>query len=244
MPLLLSTWPFGMPANEAAIPILTKGGSAMDAAVEAATHTELSPDVNSVGRYSKPNAAGELQLDAAVMDGPTGRCGAVGALERVATATKVAREVMRDGRHVLLAGEGATQFALRHDFQPERLVDVKGLQWLQEHESGSNENTGHDTIGVIAIDAQGVLAAVCTTSGTGAKTPGRVGDSPIIGAGLYCDGMFGAAVATGHGEDILKVCASFLAVGADPDGCVSARGLPGSRFPYRRIRKARRGGGG
>ena len=127
-----------------------------------------------------------------------------------------------------LLAKAQRQFALRHGFQPERLVDVKGLQWLQEHESGRNENTGHDTIGVIAIDTQGVLAAVCTTSGTGAKTPGRVGDSPIIGAGLYCDGMFGAAVATGHGEDILKVCASFLVVeqirmGASPqEACQEA----------------------
>ena len=212
MPLLLSTWPFGMPANEAAIPILRKGGTAMDAVVEAATYTELSPDVNSVGRFSKPNAAGELQLDAAVMDAATGRCGAVGALEAIPTATRVAREVMRDGRHVFLAGAGATQFALQHGFTPERLVDARGLAWLEEHEAERCKDAGHDTIGVIAIDTHGALATACTTSGLGGKLPGRVGDSPMIGAGLYCDSEIGACVGTGHGEDILKVCASFLVV--------------------------------
>ncbi len=220
--LLLSTWKFGLPANEASIPILKNNGSAMDAVVEAATVTELSPDVQSVGKYSKPNAQGYLQLDAAVMDGTTGACGAVMAMEGIARATQVAREVLRDGRHVNLAGHGAAEFALQHGFQTERLVDERGLQWLEEHQkqqeqekaNGSPEgrDIGHDTIGILAIDSQGHIATACTTSGSGGKLPGRVGDSPIIGSGLYCDDASGGCVATGFGEDILKVCGSFLVV--------------------------------
>lgn len=215
MPLLLSTWPFGVPANEAAIPILERGDSALDAVVEAATQAEGSLETDTVGRYSKPNRLGALQLDAAVMDGATGGCGAVGALEGVFTATRVAREVMNDGRHVFLVGEGAIRFALKRGFKTERLVDTRGLEWLEKDEAEASKpkrDTGHDTIGIIAVDNAGDLAVACTTSGLGGKLPGRVGDSPIVGSGLYCDRTVGACVATGVGEDIMKVCASFLVV--------------------------------
>lgn len=215
-PILLATWPFGQKTNEAAIPILTGGGTALEAVIEAATFTELSPETETVGRFGNPNALGVVQLDAAVMDGTTGECGAVAALEDISTPAKVALAVMRDGRHVNIFGDGAKLFALQHGFKTERQISARGAAWLEKHEAETkptfDPNADHDTMGVIAKDHQGRLAAVCTTSGIGGKLPGRVGDSPIIGSGVYCDGDVGACVATGYGEDILKVCGSFLVV--------------------------------
>lgn len=211
-PLLLSTWRFGLPANEAGAKILLAEGTALDAAIATGAHAEADPTVNSVGYGGLPNSAGVVQLDAAVMDGKTGRAGAVGALEGIVHAVRVAEAVMRDGRHVFLVAEGAKQFALDHGFQEQDLLTEDAWKWFEGFRRTGIKGDFFDTIGVVALDAHGDLAAICTTSGLSGKLPGRVGDSPLIGAGLYADNEVGAASATGVGEDILKVCGSFLVV--------------------------------
>jgi isoaspartyl peptidase/L-asparaginase-like protein (Ntn-hydrolase superfamily) len=211
-PVLLSTWPFGLPANEAGAKILLAGGTALHAAIVAGAHAEADPTVNSVGYGGLPNSAGVVQLDAAVMDGKTGGAGAVGALEGIVHAVRVAEAVMRDGRHVFLVGEGAKRFALEHGFKEQDLLTEDAWKWYEEYRRTGQKKDFFDTIGVVALDTHGDLAAICTTSGLSGKLPGRVGDSPLIGAGLYADNDVGGAAATGVGEDILKVCGSFLVV--------------------------------
>lgn len=217
-PLLVSTWRFGLPANEAGAKILLAGGTALDAAIAAGAYAEADPTVNSVGYGGLPNSAGVVQLDAAVMDGKTGRAGAVGALEGIVHAVRVAEAVMHDGRHVFLVGEGAKRFALDHGFKEQDLLTEDAWKWYEEFRRTGVKRNFFDTIGVVALDRYGDLAAICTTSGLAGKLPGRVGDSPLIGAGLYADNEVGAAAATGVGEDILKVCGSFLVVEFMRDG--------------------------
>lgn len=211
-PLLLSTWRFGLPANEAGAKILLAGGTALEAAIAAGAQAEGDPTVNSVGYGGLPNSDGVVQLDAAVMDGKTGGAGAVGALEGIVHAVRVAEAVMRDGRHVFLVGEGAKRFALEHGLQEQDLLTEDAWKWYEQFRRTGIKGDFFDTIGAVALDKSGDLAAICTTSGLSGKLPGRVGDSPLIGAGLYADNEVGAAAATGVGEDILKVCGSFLVV--------------------------------
>jgi len=211
-PVLVATWSFGLAAVQVGSEILMDGGTAMAAAVAAASHTEADPEVDSVGYGGLPNSAGVVQLDAAVMDGRTGYAGAVGALEGIVHAVQVAEAVMRDGRHVFLVGPGAKRFALEHGFREQDLLTERSRNWFKEFQRTGVKKDFFDTIGVLALDMNGDLAAVCTTSGLAGKMPGRVGDSPIIGGGLYADNEAGAAAATGVGEDILKICGSFLVV--------------------------------
>ncbi|MFH1739075.1 MAG: N(4)-(beta-N-acetylglucosaminyl)-L-asparaginase [bacterium] len=218
-PILVSTWPFGLPANQAGGGILLEGGTALEAAIAVAAHAEANPEVDSVGFGGLPNSAGVVQLDAAVMDGQTGAAGAVGALEGILHAVRVAEAVMRDGRHVFLVGEGARQFALDHRFKEQDLLSENAREWFDEYQRTGRKKDFFDTIGVIALDSHGDLAATCTTSGLCGKLPGRVGDSPLIGSGLYADNEVGAAAATGVGEEILKICGSFLAVELMRSGC-------------------------
>jgi isoaspartyl peptidase/L-asparaginase-like protein (Ntn-hydrolase superfamily) len=212
-PLVISTWSFGMPANEAAWQVLSTGGSALDAVEAGITYCEEDPTVDSVGWGGLPDAAGEVTLDAAIMD-HQGRCGAVGCLHRVRNAIKVARLVMEKTRHVMLVGEPATQFAFDHGMQQTNLLSPQAGRkfddWRLNREA--DPEVGHDTIGMIAIDAAGRIAVGCSTSGIPFKHPGRVGDSPIIGAGLYVSPGIGAAVATGTGEEMMKVCGSYAIV--------------------------------
>jgi len=212
-PLVISTWSFGMPANEAAWQVLSTGGSALDAVEAGITYCEEDPTVDSVGWGGLPDAAGEVTLDAAIMD-HQGRCGAVGCLHRVRNAIKVARLVMEKTRHVMLVGEPATQFAFDHGMQQTNLLSPQAGRkfddWRLNREA--DPEVGHDTIGMIAIDAAGRIAVGCSTSGIAFKHPGRVGDSPIIGAGLYVSPGIGAAVATGTGEEMMKVCGSYAIV--------------------------------
>lgn len=225
-PIILSTWHFGQAANEAGWKILSTGGTALDAVEAAARHAEADPAVTSVGRGGFPDASGRVTLDAAIMDG-RGGAGSVGALSATTHAVSVARAVMDRTPHVLLVGNGADLFARAHGFPHEDLLTdasrEKYAEWLRGHPVGKempNEEPWrqridadhHDTIGVVALDARGELAASCTTSGLAWKLPGRVGDSPIIGAGLFADGTVGAAVATGTGELVMKTCGSFLVV--------------------------------
>ena len=223
-PIVVSTWRHGLPANEAAWAVLEDGGAALDAVVEGVAVPEADPAVRTVGIGGYPDQSGTVTLDACVMD-DRGRCGAVAALPRVPHATAVARAVMTETPHVMLVGEGALSFARDQGFEETDLLTEQSKQdwqeWKREHGDVSrptpnieDESAGdaHDTIGMLALDGEGHLSGACTTSGTAWKRPGRVGDSPLIGAGLYVDDEVGAACATGWGEAVMRVAGSHLAV--------------------------------
>ncbi|PPJ41325.1 MULTISPECIES: N(4)-(beta-N-acetylglucosaminyl)-L-asparaginase [unclassified Pseudoxanthomonas] len=222
---VVSTWDFGVGANQAAWARLSAGGSALDAVEQGARWAEADLCNPTVGRCGNPDRDGVLTLDASIMDGD-GRCGAVAALEDIAHPISVARRVMEDTPHVMLVGEGAQQFAVAQGFDRQRLLTSDAEQaWRAWRERanyapqinaertlrpGNKEN--HDTLGMLAIDRNGRLAGACTTSGMAWKMHGRVGDSPIIGAGLYVDNEVGAATASGVGEEMIRNAASFLVV--------------------------------
>jgi len=218
-PIVISTWPFGLKANAAAWVILAGGGAALDAVEAGATQCEDDPSEHSVGLGGYPDASGEVTLDASIMD-HTGRCGAVACLHRIKNAARVARLVMERTPHVMLVGEAATRFAIAQGLPETNLLTEAAreafLQWKFRHAQAAAEapakKDSHDTLGILALDAAGHLAGACTTSGMAFKLPGRVGDSPLIGAGLYVDGQVGAATATGVGEEMIKVCASHAIV--------------------------------
>lgn len=221
--IVVSTWKFGFEANQKAWSVLSEGGSALDAAVAGVTVTELDPDVRSVGYGGHPNSEGVVQVDAAVMDGRTLGYGAVAGLEGIATPAAVARRVMEATEHVLLVGEGARRFALDQGFESQEMRTPESTEaWEAWKAKGGDHDTlpadSHDTIGAVALDDRGDLAAVCTTSGIAYKLPGRVGDSPLIGCGLYADNEIGAAVATGRGEEIARTCGSFAIVNLIREG--------------------------
>ena len=216
----------GIRAVEKAMLVLEAGGSSLDAVVEGVTLVEDDPEDQGVGLGGLPNADGEVELDASVMYGPTGAAGAVGALKSIRNPAKVARLVMQRTTRVFLVGEGALQFALVHGFQKENLLTEKSrLAWLKWKEGLSDSDDWvappspkaeakrpQGTINCLAIDSAGDLSGVTTTSGLAFKPPGRVGDSPIIGAGLYVDNAVGAAGATGNGEANIRVVGSHTVV--------------------------------
>lgn len=226
-PVVVSTWPFGKPANERAWEVMAAGGSLLDAVVEGISITERDLSVTSVGAGGTPNADGVVSLDACIMEGATHRCGSVAGVEGILPVIGLARAVMERTRHVLLVGEGARQFALQQGFQDTELLSESERQrweaWqARQASSGAAAPEGHDTIAMVILGADGHLAGGCSTSGLGYKLPGRVGDSPIIGSGLYVDDEVGAAGATGVGENIMRFCGSFQVVelmraGATPD---------------------------
>jgi N4-(beta-N-acetylglucosaminyl)-L-asparaginase len=212
-PVLISTWRFGKPANEAAWPILANGGSALDAAEVGVNVPELDPSETSVGKGGFPNALGEVELDAAVYWAPTRGFGAVAGLKRVAKAVSVARKVMEVTPHCMLVGESARWFAVSQGFEEEELLTEEARQaWEGWRAHPENAVKSHDTIGLLALDSRGDLCAATSTSGLAWKLPGRVGDSPLVGSGLYADNAVGAASATGLGEYIMRYCASFRIV--------------------------------
>jgi len=189
--------------------ILSRGESCLDAVEKGINVIEADPDVRSVGYGGLPNADGVVELDAAIMSGLGHRAGSVAALQRIMHPISVARKVMELTPHVMLVGEGALRFALKNGFKKTNLLTPKSKQhWLE----WKARRDSHDTIGMVALDLNGNLATGCSTSGLAWKLPGRVGDSPLIGAGLYVDNDVGGASATGFGEEILKYCASFLVV--------------------------------
>jgi N4-(beta-N-acetylglucosaminyl)-L-asparaginase len=203
--------------------MIQSGSDPLDAAIAGVNIQELDPDDQSVGLGGLPNAEGVVQLDASCMHGPTKRAGAVGCLEDIATPSLVAKAVMEHTDHIFLVGEGARKFAISMGFQPTVLLTEKSRQdWIKwkssvdrEHWIGyHNEGVAwtHGTCNMNAVDAKGDIGSVTTTSGISWKIPGRVGDSPIIGAGQYCDNEVGAAGSTGRGEANIKVCGAFLAV--------------------------------
>lgn len=221
-PIVISTWNHGMPANEAAWEILSHGGHSLDAVEAGVRVPEGDPDVITVGKGGIPDASGKVTLDACIMD-EKGRAGSVTYLQHIVHPVSVARLVMEKTPHVMLSGKGALKFALDNGFEKERLLTKKRKEewkkWKKENQKFSNkiniENVNednHDTIGMLAIDKDGRVCGACTTSGMGYKLPGRVGDSPIIGAGLFVDGEVGGATATGSGELVMKTLGSFLVV--------------------------------
>lgn len=237
-PIVISTWNHGLPANEAAWEILSEGGYSLDAVEAGVRIPEGDPNVITVGFGGIPDAKGKVTLDACIMD-EKGRAGSVSYVQHIKHPVSVARLVMEKTPHVMLSGKGAFDFALENGFKkeklltPERKADWK--KWKKEKrefntkiniENQLEEN--HDTIGMLAIDKNGRISGACTTSGMGYKLPGRVGDSPIIGAGLFVDGEVGGAVATGTGELVMKTLGSFLVVelmrnGMDPsEACEEA----------------------
>ena len=222
--------------------MLGKGADTLDAVIAGVNIQELDPDDQSVGLGGLPNEDGVVQLDASCMHGPTKRAGAVAALEDIATPSLVAKAVMDYTDHIMLVGAGAKKFALEMGFKEQNLLTEKSRQdwlrwktrlnpydnWLEQSDSGAARTSSRDgekieydehgvpytygTINMNAVDAKGDISSVTTTSGLSWKVPGRIGDSPIIGAGQYCDNLVGAAGSTGRGEANIKVCGAFLAV--------------------------------
>ena len=216
IPMVISTWNFGYEANEAAWKILAEGGSAVDAVEAGVRIPEADPENMSVGYGGIPDRDGNVTLDACIMKG-NGECGSVTFLQHIKHPISVARLVMEKTPHVMLSGAGALKFALENGFVEENLLTEKAKKawenWLVESEYKPVINIeNHDTIGMLAIDKGNHVAGACTTSGLGYKMHGRVGDSPVIGAGLYADDDVGAATATGMGELVLKTLGSFLMV--------------------------------
>jgi len=215
-PIVLSTWDFGLRANEEAWKILSAGGTALDAVEQGVRLTEADPTERSVGYGGRPDRDGIVTLDACIMDDKA-NIGSVAGLENIKHPISVARAVMEKTPHVMLVGAGALQFAKEQGFTEENLLtpesEKEWKEWLKtaKYEPVVNiEN--HDTIGMIALDDYGNLSGACTTSGMAYKLHGRVGDSPIIGAGLYVDNEIGAATATGHGEEVIRTVGSHLVV--------------------------------
>ena len=223
-PIVISTWDFGKEANSEAWTILGKGGRALDAVEKGVMVPEADPNNQSVGLGGRPDRDGRVTLDACIMD-ENYKCGSVACLEHVVHAISVARMVMEKTPHVMLVGDGALQFALENGFKKENLLTEKSekewKEWLKtsKYKPVNNiENVlpggakNHDTIGMVALDAKGNMSGACTTSGMAYKLHGRVGDSPIIGAGLYVDNEVGAATSTGVGEEVIRIVGSHLVV--------------------------------
>ncbi len=234
-PVVISTWDAGLEANKAAWEILSKGGRALDAVEKGVMVTEASINC-CVGLGGNPDREGKVTLDACIMDDQY-NCGSVAFLERIKHPVSVARRIMEKTPHVMLVGDGAQQFAIAEGFtlEPDELSpDAKEAyeKWLikSEYKPVINiENKGHgpfapthldngdwnhDTIGMVALDTKGNLSGSCTTSGMGFKMRGRLGDSPIIGAGLFVDNEVGACTATGQGEDVIRVAGSHSVIEA------------------------------
>ena len=215
-PIVLSTWRFGIEANAAAWEILSKNGRALDAVEAGVKIPEGDPNERSVGYGGRPDRDGKVTLDACIMD-ELSNIGSVACLEHIKHPISVARAVMEKTPHVMLVGKGALQFALSQGFKKENLLvedsEKEWKDWLKTSQYKPIANIeNHDTIGMIALDANGNLSGACTTSGMAFKMHGRVGDSPIIGAGLYVDNEIGAATATGHGEEVIRITGCHLVV--------------------------------
>lgn len=234
LPLVISTWDAGINANKGAWKVLRNGGRALDAVEQGVMVTENETGC-CVGLAGNPDRDGFVTLDASIMD-EHGNCGAVAFLERIKHPISVARRVMEKTPHVFLVGQGAQQFALSEGFPLEPPTLSKDAakayrEWLKTSEYKPQVNVertkglsafapdklsdgswNHDTIGMLAIDKKGNLSGSCTTSGMAFKMRGRLGDSPLIGAGLFVDNEVGACVATGLGEEVIKIAGSHLVV--------------------------------
>ena len=229
-PIVISTWDFGKEANTEAWKILGAGGNVVDAVEAGVKIPEADPNNQSVGYGGLPDRDGRVTLDACIMDGSNLSCGSVACLENIVHPISVAKLVMQKTPHVMLVGDGALQFALANGFIKTNLLTPKSehdwKEWLKkaEYKPAINiekelsnkkiigDKNNHDTIGMIAIDATGNVGGACSTSGLAYKMHGRVGDSPIIGAGLYADSEVGAATSSGMGEEVIRTCGSHTVV--------------------------------
>ena len=215
LPIVIATWDYGVSLCAAAQRVFGKGGDLLDALERGVNVVEDDPAVHSVGYNGLPNEDGIVQLDASIMDGRTHRAGAVGAIERIKNPISVARKVMEKTNHVLLVGAGANAFAKKLGFKEQHLLspEVKA-EWEKARKDRKSFwlDDKHDTVCAIALDGKRDLATVVSTSGLAGKLSGRLGDSPIIGAGSYCDNDIGGAAATGIGELAIRNAASFAIV--------------------------------
>ncbi|SDE14242.1 N4-(beta-N-acetylglucosaminyl)-L-asparaginase [Pricia antarctica] len=214
-PIVICTWDFHK-ASAKAWDVLKDGGNSLDAVEEGVKIEEADVDNQTVGVGGRPDRDGNVTLDACIMD-KNGNCGAVLAMQNIAHSISVARKVMERTPHVMLAGKGAEQFAYEMGFEKTDLLTEKSKQeWLEWKKTSKYEPIinieNHDTIGMLAIDKDGDISGACTTSGMAYKMAGRVGDSPIIGAGLFVDNEIGGATATGVGEEVVRTVGSFLIV--------------------------------
>ena len=218
-PLLVATWPFGKGACARGLEVMQAGGTPLDGVEQGIRLIETIGN-GSVGLSGRPNAAGYTELDACIMDGRGHRAGAVAAVEGIVHPITAARRVMEHSKHVMLVGEGARWFALEHGLESVDVADHAAMKaaWMVR-ERGTRPDrqpasapVGHDTIALLALGENGDVAGGCSTSGAGHKLPGRVGDSPILGAGLYVDNEVGAAGATGLGENIMRYSATAMVV--------------------------------
>jgi N4-(beta-N-acetylglucosaminyl)-L-asparaginase len=211
--VVVSTWPFGKAANDQAFATMTSGGSGLDGIEKGINVTEADPNNAYVGLAGIPAADGVVSLDACIMTGPRHQAGSVAGLIGYKHPISVARRVMETTPHVMLVGAGAAEFAHKNGFEPGPKVSPKQKalweKWKKEHASGQKT---HDTIAMVLLAPDGHVYGGCSTSGLSYKLPGRVGDSPIIGSGLYVDDEVGAAGATGVGENVLRYCGSFQVV--------------------------------
>lgn len=215
-PIVVSTWEFGIKANAEAWKSLSNNGRALDAVESGVKVAEADPNERSVGYGGRPDRDGHVTLDACIMD-EFSNIGSVACLEHIVHPISVARAVMEKTPHTMLVCEGALDFALSQGFEKKNLLtkesEEEWKQWLKTAEYKTKVNIeNHDTIGMIALDMNGNLSGACTTSGMAFKMHGRVGDSPIIGAGLFVDNEVGAAAATGHGEEVMRIVGSHTVV--------------------------------
>lgn len=231
-PIVISTWDFGKAANAEAWKVLSSGGKSLDAVEAGVKVPEADPKNQTVGYGGLPDRDGRVTLDACIMD-ENYNCGSVMCLEHIKHPISVARKVMEKTPHIVLVGDGALQFALANGFQKENLltpesekawknwlktskyepvINIENKQYDKQNDPMPGGPNNHDTIGMVAMDANGQMSGACTTSGMAFKMRGRVGDSPVIGAGLYVDNEIGAATATGVGEEVIRIVGSFLVV--------------------------------
>ena len=215
-PVVVSTWIHGILANEEAWKVLENGGTSLDAVELGVKTAEADPTNQSVGLGGLPDREGRVTLDACIMNHEQ-QCGSVAFLEHIVHPISVARKVMEETPHVMLVGKGALQFAEQQGFKRENLLtedsEKAWRKWLEDSRYAPVINVeNHDTIGMLALDESGNLSGACTTSGAAYKMHGRVGDSPIIGAGLYLDNEVGSAVATGLGEAVIRSAGASVAV--------------------------------
>lgn len=207
---VVSTWPFSLQLTEKAAEMLSSGAKALDALETGVRLVESDPKVDSVGRGGFLNAKGELELDAAIMDGDSLKMGCVAGVRGFEHPVSIARKVMEETVHSILVGEGAEEFARKMGI-PEvgndyMVTEAARKAWEQQ------KKEGHDTIGAVALDIHDSLCVAMSTSGANMKLPGRVGDTPIVGSGFYAESGVGGAAATGLGEDIMRTCLAFRAV--------------------------------
>jgi len=215
-PMVISTWNHGLEANEGAMNVLNQGGSSLDAVEAGVRIPEADPKNTSVGYGGLPDRDGHVTLDACIMD-HQGNCGSVAFLQHIKHPISVARKVMEETPHVMLSGQGALNFALEKGFPKEDLLTQNALKKWEEWKKDSFYQPivnveNHDTISMLALDEKGDISGACTTSGLSYKMHGRVGDSPIIGAGIFVDNEVGGCCATGLGEAVMKTVGSFLVV--------------------------------